>query len=553
MKKVFLYLFLVLGTINNINAQVVYEHISNTTIYTFLDELANIGIIDLARATKPYDRVFIAQKLIEAKGQQDKLTQRQKKEIDFYLQSYKVDLPEMFENKFGLLDVLDDPKWATSINPLGGFYKDSSVTMTLKPILGYQIWNNENGSQSHRWSGIESYGYFGKHLAFYASLRDNVESEWFSEPQFLARRTGSAVKRNWDGEQGQVAYTEMRGGITYDWNWGNAGVVKDHVQWGTGYAGTNIFSGRTPSFTMLQLNLRPVKWFEFNFYNGWLVSGVVDSVNSYYGNDEEIRTVFRQKNIAANLFSFYPWQHTRLSFGNAIVYSDMGSSLVYFNPFMFYKSIDHTYNAVNSVAGNNGGQNASMFVEFSTRALHHFHFYSSLYIDEISMSKIFDQEEQTSMTSWKVGMRTNNLLPNLSFTAEYTRTRPWAFKHYINTTTYESNSFNLGHYLTDNAQDIYLELAYKPIRGLHLLAAYNLAQKGPELLNDANSNRGLVFMETVEWEKKQLFLKASYEIINNAFVFLEYQSMDVTGDETYTPEYFFGKTNTISVGFNNNF
>lgn len=553
MNKAILSLFICVIATVNLHAQVVYEHISNTTIYTFLDELANTGTIDLAKATKPYAKTFIAEKLVEAKTKENQLTKRQKQEIDFYLQAYKVDLPEMFEDKFGMLDVIPDNRWATSVNPLGGFYKDSFATVSVKPILGYKIMNNENGTLTHRWSGAETYGYFGKHLAFYASLRDNIESQWLEKPEYLTRRTGNAVKRNWDGEQGQVAFTEMRGGITYDWNWGNIALTKDHVEWGTGYAGTNIFSGRTPSFAMIKFNIKPVKWFEFDFYNGWLVSGVIDSVNSYYGNAEEVRTVFRQKSIAANMFSFYPWQHTRFSFGNAIVYSDMENNPVYLNPFLFYKSVDHTYNAVDAVAGNNGGQNGSMFLEFSTRALNKFHFYSTLFIDEISMSKIFVPEEQTSMVSWKVGMRTNNLLPNVSFTAEYTRTRPWAYKHYINTTTFESNGYNLGHYLMDNAQDVYVELAYKPIRGLHFMAAYNLAQKGPELLNEANSNKGLKFMETVEWEKKQLFFKASYEIVNNAFVFLEYQSQDIAGDEKYTPSYFLGKTNTISVGFNNNF
>ena len=49
-------------------SQVVYEDISNNGIYEFLDELANLRLITLNSAIKPYSRNYIAQKLYEAQA-----------------------------------------------------------------------------------------------------------------------------------------------------------------------------------------------------------------------------------------------------------------------------------------------------------------------------------------------------------------------------------------------------------------------------------------------------------------------------------------------------
>jgi hypothetical protein len=57
-------------------SQEVYEHISNKSIYAFLDELANQHIITLNSVVKPYAKNFIALKLKEADGKKNELSKR---------------------------------------------------------------------------------------------------------------------------------------------------------------------------------------------------------------------------------------------------------------------------------------------------------------------------------------------------------------------------------------------------------------------------------------------------------------------------------------------
>ncbi|MFU8843576.1 MAG: hypothetical protein ACNA7V_07195 [Bacteroidales bacterium] len=524
----------------NLPAQDVYQHVSNKNIYDFVDELANAGLISINSAVQPYSRMFIAERLAEAKAQDTLLNQRQKKELDFYLLEYKPELDPLpdYNPKFDVFK--KNENLAFAINPLGGYYKDQLFTLSVKPIWGINYFNNENGSIYHRWGGAEAYAYVGKNWGFYASLRDNNETEMISGPDFFTLRSGGAYKG--------LEYSEMRGGVTYSWKWGSFGLIKDHLKWGNNEHGAMIFSDRPPSVTKLRLNIKPVKWFELNYYHGWLVSMEVDSVRSYYSTDPA-REVYRPKYIAANLFTFTPWRKLNVSLGNSIVYSDINVHPAYLIPVMFYKSIDHT---LNQKVDN---QNSQMFLDVSSRNIKNLHLYGTLYIDELKIGRINDPNE-SNFWSTKAGAKATNLaVPNLWLNLEYSMSYPITYQHRVPTLTFESNYYNLGYYLQDNSQEIYAAIGYKFLRGLHLSAAYTLAQHGPDYNYTLD---GTVtkhpFIERVAWQNENISFSARYEFISNAYLFAEFITGEVSGDEDmvmlYTPEFFRGKTDTLFFGFN---
>lgn len=512
----------------NSNAQVVYEHVSYRNIYDFLDEMANEKIINLNSAIKPYSRVFIAEKLDEISQKPELLNKRQKGELDFYLKDYNKELKpdKKFNKRFDLF-----------------YYKDSLFTLSINPILGVSYYNNDSASVYKRWNGAEAFAYIGQHWGFYASLRDNYESEAFSNQEYLNQHTGATFKDSEISEKNEdVEYSEMRGGVTYQWDWGTTALVKDHFVWGDNYNGANIFSGKTPSFAQWKLNLKPTKWFEFNYVHGWLVSDVLDSANSYYDNDGHFRTVMHEKYVAANMFTFKPWKTLAVSLGNSIIYSDMNVHPAYLNPFMFYKSVDHTYNSTDNMSG----QNAQMFGNISFRGIKHLHLYSSLFFDELHITNMWDENKHTNWFSAKGGFRVSNLIANTSLTFEYTRTNPMVYEHFINTTTFESNQYTLGHYLKHNAEEIFLGLDYRPIKKLHLNASFSTASKGKDYVYGSIEPTGIPFIDSVTWESKQIDFSAAYEINNNSGIKLQFRSSDLTGNNLrYAPSFMHGKMNTL--------
>ena len=136
------------------------------------------------------------------------------------------------------------------------------------------------------------------------------------------------------------------------------------------------------------------------------------------------------------------------------------------------------------------------------------------------------------------------------------------YQHRISTTTFESNNYNLGHYMRDNSMDLFFQLTYKPIRGLRIDLSYNYAVHGNQYdYRTYDPPDQAPILEDKTWQQAAVGLKAKYEFFNNAYVFAgiilqDVQAFEVDGLmpedylEMYTPEMFWGNTTTMNLGFN---
>jgi hypothetical protein len=219
---------------------------------------------------------------------------------------------------------------------------------------------------------------------------------------------------------------------------------------------------------------------------------------------------------------------------------------------MLYKSIDHT---LNNASSNEGGQNSQFFIDISSRQIKHLHLYATLFFDDISITRL-KQNGHLDYYSLNTGFQLSNLLPNTFLTFEYFQSYPLVYKHTMPTTTYESNFYNLGHYMQDNSRSFYTEIAYKPIRGLEAKMYFQFAQHGRdhEMLGTDRLEVVQLFMDTVEWENKTFGISISYQVLNDIYVFGDFVHREITGDaEKYTAAYYQGTTNTFSIGVNYGF
>ncbi|MFO8235143.1 MAG: hypothetical protein R6U04_07055 [Bacteroidales bacterium] len=541
----------------NVQSQPTYEHISNQGIYSFLDEMANEQLIEINTTIKPYTRSLILEKLKTTEENQDKLNTRQRRELDFYLRDYGL-ADESTTNPYqgnSRLDLINSSEhFATSLHPLGLTYKDSLFTFGIRPIWGIEYLSNDNDGFSRTWGGGRIYGKIGDNLGFYASLRDNHMTHVLSRPGYFTQREGGVYKGN---DLGGGDYSEMRGGITYNWKWGRVALVKDHLMWGDNYNGSNINNGKYPSFGMIKLHLNPAEWFEFNYFHGWLVSEVIDSSRSYMPESGFERPVYKPKYMAANMFTVKPIREVSFSFGNSIIYGDIDMQPAYLIPFMFFKSIDHT------ISANIENQNSQMFANLSIRPVKHLHLYGSLFIDEFSFTRINDPNRH-NFNSWKGGIRLSNWpIDNVSLTYETTKTLPLTFKHRIPVLTYTTNEYNLGHYLKANSYDHYVELSVRPFQRFHFKAGYLHAAHGneyPYIKRDTPLDE-LPYMEDKTWDNTTITLKANYEFTANSYIFAGYTYRNIQGYSVdnnpanyylsrYTHEMFHGETWTFRFGFN---
>lgn len=568
MRKIVLSLFCVLA-ISNIFSQDIPEHISYTRIYDYLDELASEGVIEINSTVKPYSRQFIAEKLLQARGHKELLNKRQNDDLRFFLNEFALEQNMLPETKLNLVNK------ATStlafIQP-AFHYKDSIFRARITPIIGMTVTHNTNGNITKRWYGAEFQAMMGKHLSVYGSLRDiSIQGQLLARPDYLNDFPGYEYKESSGGGD----YSDSRGGIKYAWNWGSVGLVKDNVVWGDNYNGSNILSGRTPSFPMITLQLKPAKWFELNYFHAWLTSNVIDS--SYYYLENETKIWYRPANkfMAANMLTFTPFRKFKISVGNSIIYAEKTIQGAYFIPIAFYKSIDHTL--TKGLGTEN--QNSQMFMNISSRNLKHTHLFGSIFTDEINFERFKAGNAEANPISVKLGASIVNFpVKNLSAVVEFTRSNILNYKHFIPVLSYKSNTYNLGHYLGDNAQEIYAALQFKPIRGLDLKLTYTNAKHGNEYdyvkrgsYNGISGNvSGIISQPSlgeVIWQNKTIGFNGIYEIFNNAYIVVKAEMSDIqafdpqkeatfgerrmTAEQTldyFTPKYLQGKQTTFSGG-----
>jgi hypothetical protein len=515
------YLFNIV-VLSNLCGQEVSQSVNNTGIYDFLDELANNHIVVINSAVKPYSRLFISQRLKEAEGEREILTPRQQKELDFYLKDFGKELNS-------------GKDWKRRRDLY--YYKDDLFSLTINPVLGGELFSNSAGKATYWRNGAEARGYI-QNWGFYASLRDNHEKPLLGKAGYLTRREGGHLK-------GSADWSEMQGGVTFSWKWGNAGLVKERLQWGNNYNGANIFGGNNPTFVQLKLHISPVKWFDFNYFHGWLNSMVIDSASSYlvtnsYGTN--YREVYHKKFIAANMFTITPLKNLNVSVGNSIIYSDEHTNPAYLIPLFFYKSVDH------SLTSGIDNMNSQMFFDISSRQIKRLHLYTTLFIDELSVSR-FTKKDEWNFLSYKAGFRLTDFpVLNLSFTTEFTYTYPLTFQHYVPTLTFETAGYNLGHYLKDNSRQWYAALDYRPLRNLNINLFFSEAIRGPDYTALGVSRLGNPPLATVEWHDTSYGIKTSCQFINDLYGWFSFVYSDIRGNNSWTPEYFYGKKRTLNLG-----
>jgi hypothetical protein len=523
-------------------SQEVPHSVNNTGVYEFLDELASMKLIEINSAVKPYSRMYIASRLREADSRRELLNRRQQKELDFYLTDFSKEIKETGRNGLSML-------WHNGLktNPARGtitrlrrdlfYYKDSLFSLTVNPILGGELFSSSGGRATYIRNGAEARAYIGK-WGFFASLRDNHEKPLLGRPEYLTKREGGHIKNSTD-------WSDMQGGITYAWNWGSAGLVKDRQQWGNNYNGANIFGGNNPTFVQLRLNINPVKWFNFNYFHGWLNSMVVDSSRSYWQSSSygtSYHKVYHKKYVAANMFTFTPFRNLNISAGNSIVYSDRKFNAAYLIPLFFYKSVDH------SLTSGIDNMNSQMFLDISSRQIRKLHLYATLFVDELSVSR-FTRDDEWNFFSWKTGFRVSNFpLQNVAVTTEFTYTYPLAFRHYLPVVTFETADFNLGHYLKDNSREWYLALNYRPVRALDISLSFTDAVRGPDYTELGGRRVGNPPLASVEWHMTTVGLRAAYQVINDLYAWGSVSKSNIRGDERWTAKYFHGNRNIANFG-----
>lgn len=503
-------------------SQLVYEPL-HRDVYNYLRRLSQKGIIEFHDEIRPLSRKYIAGKLLEAENLTTQLTPLEKEELIFFKQDFYNEIIFIEGNKDTTnLDFF-------SSDPAGRWrffsYGSDAFKVNLSLILGGKIGLRDDEKLTHLWNGFYSYGYISDVIGFSFDFRDNTEqgntidkTKSFTPVTGVNARTDETI---FDFPPDKMEYSEVKAVIANDWKWGSIAVGKDFMEWGYAENGLIVLSQKAPSFPFIRLDISPVNWLSFNYFHGWLASDVIDSTDIYYTDSGGPRYKFREKYIASHTLTLRPTKGLDISLGESIIYSER-LEFLYLMPIMFFRLADHYL----SRQDNSAGDNAQFFASVSSRGhLKNTHLYGTIFIDEITLNGLFDSEKQRNQLGFTLGSSVVDLpVNNLTLKLEYSKIFPFVYQHFIPTDTYESSSYVMGHWMNNNADQVYASVKYRFLRGLETTAWFRYIRQGERGTTDQQYQQPQPpFLFGLRTNYTYAGAMVKYEILHELFVRLIYQ------------------------------
>ena len=448
LRNAFVVLFLC-GFCSFAQAQAVYVPTTHE-VYDFLKRLEARGLItDYRDAAKPLSRRQIASQLLPLEHELDQLTTLERNTYEYLKTEFSYELGSLAGDPQPT-----DLRWhLLSADVTGGVFN--------LDLNGKLSWNQSKGEKVRlRSQGIRFYGYAFKNVGYSFNFVDSREvGNAINVAKVNTPDPGIVPTKSLPEE---LEYNTTEAQLT--WQIGRFAFSLEKMQnvWGYGERGNVILSRKAPSYPQFKLRVPVAKWMDFVYVLAQLNSDVIDSSRSYFANSSALqplyRTVYRDKWMAAHFVEFTIIDGLDLSLGESAIYSDKGIQLIYLIPVMFFKSGEHY---------NRDTDNIQWFGALDVNLVRNVNFNFSVLIDELNADDLLKPGSARNQLGYTAGIHTYDLgLVNSEIILEYTRLNPWVYSHKYPAATFTNNGYVLGHWIGQNADDLYLELRYRPIRAL---------------------------------------------------------------------------------------
>ncbi len=502
----------------------------NHPSYRFIDRMETKGVIKAVRnGTKPFHRLKTAEILlrIEKSADTGSLTQIEQEQLRWLKGQFRCELERLGEDPTSVSSprpwpLFPKPRW-WPLFPR----KEKEGLVCLDPVLAFSSQSKGAKRIYRRTTGVKVYGYLGDVVGFYLYARENgewskAEIRWKpTDPQqglwdvpFPQKGIG------WTATYGRrVDHDEVDAAFSVEFPWFQLSLEKGSNIWGPGYRGQLALSDWTPSYGQIRLSAKYGNWLDFTYIHASLYSGIVDSLRSYRTDQGYERTLHRRRYLAGHRLEITPLPGVDIGVSETVIYGDRAPETFYLIPVMFFWSAQHYLGSPD---------NLQMSVDIDLNLIKGFKFYGCLFIDEISIARIFTKEHH-NWVGLQAGLFGVDILDNLDVRAEYTRINPCVYSHKFPINNFESYGYLLGHQIGQNADQLYLETNYRHIRPLLFTLSYQRDRKGQVLsIYEQRDNPSQEFLSgqvkkqhgwalEVSYEPlRALFLKAGYRLISNS-------------------------------------
>ena len=460
-RVIFLSALVVCSSFREAHSQAVYLPTSHE-VYPFLKRMEARRLLGAYRdAAKPLSRLDLARNLKLLESETERMTSVERETYEYLKGEFHYELSalsgdkEPSEIRWHLFST-DLPRGIMKLDVNGAYAASALGERSLR----------------HRSQGFQWYGSVYGNVGFFLNFVDHREVGSGFNPFRLYTPEPGVVLTNLDHEL--IEYNTAEAQVSYQTGAFQFSLEKMQNSWGAGRHGNVIFSNRTPSYPQIKMRVPVTDWMDFIYVHASLRSNLIDSSRSYDPGSstlkEYFRPVERQKFMAAHQLEMTILNGFDLSLGESVVYSDRGVDLLYLIPVMFFKSGEHY---------NGDRDNIQWFLSTDINLVRNVNLYGSLFIDDLNINNILDATKSINEIAYTVGFQVYDLpLKNLEATFEYSRLNPWVYHHKFPATDFSSNGFDLGHWVGQNGDDLWIDISYRPSHALVLGATYEIYRKG---------------------------------------------------------------------------
>ncbi|MCE1164101.1 MAG: hypothetical protein LWX07_01715 [Bacteroidetes bacterium] len=481
MKKFLMFLLLV----SNIAlAQMEYTPVDHP-VYDFLKRMSlKDYITGYNSGSLPISRNRISNYLIELKNHRDKLSGTDRKILDDFLVEYSYDVNKNLANSYSFFSDVksfsifrdDKQKYAYAYNDSNvSFFWDVTGYLSQKNSKADSLGNNSIalGEIGTRFRGtlFGSVGYYlrmsnGQKLT---GKQKDIDYAIAVNPKLQANTKFRYEGNNFDTYEGYIRYAT-------DGEWLSLTAGKEAMTYGFGYVDKLFLSTNSVPFSFLRLEMN-YKSLQYSFMYGSLKG---DSL----GRD------IPSKSIATHRVDVGFGKAFRFGFWESIIISDNFFNFTYLNPLSFLRSSD--YNAGENTGGNKN--NALMGLDCEVHPLKDVSFQSSLLIDDLNFSTLFNNKKGDSPANdnrfaYQLGVLWSDAFGIPTFTAalEYTKLTPFIYTHRTNKSQYTNWALPLGHDLPPNSDEIALKLGMNVYNRLKLNLTYQHQRSASKIVMNGDT------------------------------------------------------------------
>ena len=521
-----LFLFQIQGTVL---AQTIFEN-HRAEVYPYLSRMAQKGLVSIDDYIQPINRQAILIALLELQKNESGLTKIEKAELNFYLQEYNsIEVLTNKDNtKADLLKKDEKGRWRTIA------IHSRDFQFNIDPITNIQVSSSDGNKVNQVSNGFSLWG-SSKNIGFQLYYRDCTETGDFTKIKNFETPNTGIIRVGLSNDK-KLNFSEVRGNISYSWKNGSVNFGKDNFLWGYGENGRIVSSDKAPSFPYFRLDYKPLQWLSFNYMHAWLNSNLIDSMRTYNtwtgGVSGDIRVRYISKFLVTHSIKVTPMKGLDLALGESMVYSDK-LDVGFLIPINFFKVYDN--NRSNYLI--NAGSNGQIFMQVSSRnQIKKTHLYTTVFIDEIRLTEVFNKSKSRNQLGYTIGGSVTDLfIPYLTVGAEYTRVNPFVYNNLIPAQRYRQYDYSLGDWMGSNMDRQLFFIKYTPIPKLKLYARFQSIRKGGPgtVWEQYAAEPQPSFLFGLEKTRKDFYLQANYEVINNLYIKGAYQHIN----EKYTNGY----------------